>query len=162
VANRPTIARGPGSAAGEAATATTIASRRPAAVPDGRLERLPAIEVMRLLHDAAPETVAAAEAALYDRGLTATQVRLARQLTDPDPSVRSRLIDLLPELPGCDSRPWLYWLSTDDHADVRLAALTVMATSGDPDLLRRVEAVARRDRDPRIAALAERVRESRR
>jgi hypothetical protein len=123
--------------------------------------RLPTIDVMRQLHGPVAEAVAAAEAELGQRGLTAAQIDLARQLTDPDPAIRRGLVDALPAMPGMDARPWLLWLTADAHADVRLAALTVLATSRDPELLRRVEQLASRDRDPRIAALGDRIRQHR-
>ncbi len=72
------------------------------------------------------------------------------QLTDPDPRVRRELAESLPAMPGVDARNWLVWLSRDQNADVRLAAMAVMATCGDPNILRRIEQMARRDVDPRV------------
>ena len=42
-------------------------------------------------------------------------------------------------MPGIDAHVWLVWLSRDENADVRLAALTVMATTSDPNVLRRID-----------------------
>jgi hypothetical protein len=112
---------------------------------------------MDLLHDPLPDTVAAAAAELHDRGLSGQHLELARDLTDPDPAVRRRLVDRLPDIPGLVARPWLLWLSHDDDADVRLAALTFLATSTDPRLLDYVRQLADRDQDPRIEALGTRL-----
>jgi hypothetical protein len=56
-----------------------------------------------------------------------------------------------------DARPWLVLLADDVSAEVRLGAITVMATSNDAMLLEKALAVALRDRDPRIADLAARL-----
>ena len=119
---------------------------------------LPVIDVMRLLHASAADTVAAATDELYQRGLRGKQIELARNLTDPDPAVRRRLVNQLPTAAGLNARPWLLWLSHDDDDDVRLAALTFLATSTDPQLLEHVRQIAERDQDPRIEALGERLR----
>ena len=49
------------------------------------------------------------------------------------------------------------WLAEDTDADVRLAAMTLLATTTDPATQRRVQELASRDRDRRITALAERI-----
>ena len=67
------------------------------------------------------------------------------------------MTDLLAQ-PGVDARPWLVLLSDDEEADVRLAAVTVMATSNDPQLIEQAWQVVLHDRDPRIANLAPRLR----
>ena len=53
-----------------------------------------------------------------------------------------------PELRSIDAAPWLLQLSHDSDADVRLTAITLMATSGDPSLLEEVERLAGADSDP--------------
>jgi hypothetical protein len=98
-----------------------------------------------------------AEQDLRSLGYEALQLELARQLTDPDPKVRRELAESLPAMPGVDGRTWLLWLSRDKAADVRLAALTVMATMGDQATLRRIEQMARLDADPRIQRQGERL-----
>jgi hypothetical protein len=146
---------GDGAALAVAAAASRRASEAEQTASD--LTRLPVIRVMSLLHDPLPDTVAAAAAELDDRGLSGQHLELARDLTDPDPAVRRRLVDRLPDTPGLVARPWLLWLSHDDDADVRLAALTFLATSSDPRLLDYVRQLADRDQDPRIEALGTRL-----
>ena len=63
--------------------------------------------------------------------------------------------------PGVDARPWLMLLADDADADVRLLAVTIMATSSDSTLVEKAWQVSIRDRDPRIAGLAGRLRERR-
>jgi len=91
-----------------------------------------------------------AEEELRALGFEALQLELALQLTDPNPTVRRELAESLPAMPGIDARTWLVWLSRDQNADVRLTAMSVMATTGDLNLMRRIEQMARRDVDPRV------------
>ena len=123
------------------------------------LTRLPVIDVMRMLHDSAADRVSTAAEELRQRGLSGQQIELARDLTDSDPAVRRQLVDRLPHAAGLNPRPWLLWLCHDDDSDVRLAALTFLATSTDPRLLDYVRQIADRDEDPRIEALGTRLRE---
>jgi hypothetical protein len=125
------------------------------------LPNLATIDVMRLMHITQPGLAEAAEAELMRRGMNGIEVELARRLTDTDPTVRRKLVDTLPRVPGLNPTPWLIWLSEDKVVEVRRAALTLMAASNDLDLLRRVEELARRDPDPKIAELADRLLESR-
>jgi hypothetical protein len=95
------------------------------------------------------------------RGFGRLSGRLVEQLFSDDVEDRLRLVDDVLTAPGIDARPWLVLLADDDEADVRLLALTIMATSDDPTLLDKAWQVALHDRDPRIAGLAERLRERR-
>ncbi len=126
------------------------------------LPNLSSIDLMRLLHNSDARLSEGAEAELIHRQFSDVEVELGRRLTDADPVVRRKLVDTLPRIPGLNPKPWLLWLSEDSAAEVRRSALTLMATSSDRDLLRRVEDVARRDPDPRIAELADRLLERRR
>ncbi len=53
------------------------------------------------------------------------------------------------------------WLAADPQPDVRRAAMTMLATTGDPGLLDRVEALARKDTDEQIQALADQIAKQR-
>ncbi len=123
----------------------------PGADPTDTLRR------MHALHSGDLELRARAEEELERQGFEALQLELARQLTDPDPRVRRELAESLPAMPGIDAHVWLVWLSRDEHAEVRLAAMTVMATTADPNVLRRIEQMARTDADPRVQRQGERL-----
>ncbi len=112
-------------------------------------------EVVEKLDAADSQDAAAARAELERRGITGPLVEIARRLADRDPAVRLKLTESLPTLPGVDARAWLLELSYDDDAQVRSAAVTLMATSGDIDLLKRVQQVALEDPDDHTRAQAE-------
>ena len=60
-------------------------------------------------------------------------------------------------VPGVDAKPYLLTLSRDQDANVRLAAVGIMATSSDPDLTKRAMELSS-DPDPRIQAIAQRLK----
>jgi hypothetical protein len=101
------------------------------------------------------------EEELTRRGFGRLSARLVRQLFSNDRAERLRLVDGVLTEPGVDARPWLIMLADDPAADVRLLAVTIMATSDDPTLIEKAWQVAISDRDPRIAGLASRLRDRR-
>jgi hypothetical protein len=74
---------------------------------------------------------------------------------------RIALMHDLIDTPGAGARAWLLFLAEDEDAEVRLSALTMMATSSDPELLDSAWQLALDDADPRIARLATRIRDLR-
>jgi hypothetical protein len=115
------------------------------------------VALMRELHSLDRPTVEAAAAELARRKFTPLLLDLARRLFDPDNEVRLNLVRALPGMPGVDATPWLLWLARDGDAEVRLTALTLIATSGDPSLLEQVERMAQDDPDPRVQDRADRI-----
>ena len=91
------------------------------------------------------------------RGFSEVHLKLAQQLFDPDPEVRKQLVRMLPDLHSIDAMPWLLRLTRDEDSEVRLAALTLLATTGDPTMLSRVQELARQDRDPAVQRTIERL-----
>ena len=94
--------------------------------------------VMRSLHSSSSRIGAMAEAELAKRGYREMDIRLARRLVDPDPKVRLKLVTVLPSLAGVDPRPWLLQLMRDEDALVRRAAASVLSTSNDPLIQKRL------------------------
>jgi hypothetical protein len=129
--------------------------------PTGDLTGVDTVVVMRQLHSADPAAVAAARSELVRRKFSAVHLNLARRLFDPDPEVRKELARMLPGVAGVDAVPWLLWLGRDQDAEVRLVAITLMATTGDPTLLGEIEKMAQEDPDPRIQQRAERISQQR-
>jgi hypothetical protein len=130
--------------------------------PPSRLAGLDTVDLMRRLQSPEHQAVEEALAELARRGFTETHLALARQMFDPDPKVRARLARAVLQTPGVDAAPWLLQLSQDEDPDVRLAAIGLMATTGDPSLWDAVEAAARQDTDPRVQRQAEQIASQRR
>ncbi|HEV3416613.1 MAG TPA: HEAT repeat domain-containing protein [Pirellulales bacterium] len=118
-------------------------------------QRLELHEVMQVLLASDPQFQSAATAELQRRGLTGPLAELAHRAADPNPAVRQQLAESLPQLPGVDARPWLLELSYDDDPNVRATAVTLMATSGDLELLKRVQQISLDDPDDHTRAQAE-------
>ena len=118
--------------------------------PDEHRNALKAVDVLDLIAACAEDTGQRDEARreLVQRGFSEVDLELARQLFDPDAECRKQLARAVPRLSSVDAAKWLLWLALDPQPDVRLAAISTLATTGDPALLDRVEALARNDRDP--------------
>jgi hypothetical protein len=98
------------------------------------------------------------EEELADRGFRRLPPRVVKQYLSSSISERTRVVDSVLTEPGVDARPWLLLLADDDNPDIRLLAVTVMATSDDQSLVEAAWQVALNDQDPRIADLAGRLR----
>jgi hypothetical protein len=131
----------------------------PAAGPP--LAELDSRELLRRWIDAEGGDVFPLEDELTRRGFGRLSQRLVEQLFSTDSADRLALIDDVLTEPGIDARPWLMLLSEDSEADVRLLAVTIMATSNDAALVEKAWQVSIRDEDSRIAGLAGRLRERR-
>lgn len=133
----------------------------PAADSGGPLRRgvsgVETLELVLQLRSEDERTVADARSELSRRGFTDVHFELGLRLSDPDPEARKQLVRLLPSLRSVDPEPWLLWLGRDRSAEVRLAAISLLATSTDPALLAKVERIARTDTDPRIRRQADRI-----
>lgn len=121
-----------------------------------RGDKLQSQEATDLFAQLSQEGAAAAEAELTRRGFSRREIEAGKHLASADADERRRWTEALPGMRGIDVKNWLLWLSRDPDAAVRRAAVTLMATSQDPQLLRRVEQVSREDADPEIRAQAAR------
>lgn len=146
---------------GRVRTASNVADRAADRRLAASLAGEDALELIRDLNSENDARAEAAEAELIGRGFNETQLDLARKLFDPDPTVRKRLVQELPGLQGVDTVPWLMELCRDAEAEVRLAAITLLATSSDPAVLDEVERMAGRDSDAGIRRIAERIEQQR-
>lgn len=125
-----------------------------------RREQLQAMslrELMVLLGNSRDFEAALIRTVARARGLLDADLALAPKLGSPQTSERLELLQQLSQLPARHARRWLRWLLEDDQGDVRLRALTMMATTSDPH----IESLARRrlmeDTDPRVVALAKKI-----
>ena len=125
----------------------------------GSLRRANTITVIKQLRSADGRVAAAAEVELTQRGFTGAHLELARRLFDTDPSVRKRVGRAALETPGVNPVPWLVELSRDDDPEVRLTAVTLMATTAEPTLMSKIEEISRRDPSERVRRQAQRISE---
>ncbi len=93
---------------------------------------------------------AAARKELKRNGIDDSQLKMARATTDSDPQIRRQVVEALAGVDSFDTRRWLLWFSHDVDADVRRAAISLLATSADPALRKRVREAADDDSDARI------------
>jgi hypothetical protein len=112
-------------------------------------------ELMHCLDSPDPTEAARAKEELQRRGIEGQLVDLARLAVASDPEVRRAFVESLPTFSGVDARPWLLEMSYDCDSRVRTAAVTLMATSGDLELLKRVQQAALQDPDDAARAQAE-------
>ena len=143
--NRPLIP-----AANQTAAAKQVVREIPAVVP-------PQLRLC-LLDLAAndPALVSSAEQELILAGLSTAEIEVASRFMHADPAERRKLAESLPGFAGVDARLWLIWLSHDSSAEVRSAAVAIMATTGEPSMIARVEQVAREDADGQVQQVAAR------
>jgi hypothetical protein len=96
----------------------------------------------------------AAKKALRERGFSDGVLELTRQLEAMSPAERRQALERAAQLPPTDARKVLRWFVADEDAEVRLQALTILATTGDPKLAELARERAVEDADPRVAAFA--------
>ncbi len=99
----------------------------------------------------------AARAELQRRGFGPVELALAEKMADPDPRVRKQLARLLPQMTSIEPHRWLLWLCRDEDAEVRLTAMSLLATCGNPAVLAEAEQRAAADADPRVRRLGEQI-----
>lgn len=140
----------------------------PAAASGRPLREIDTAELLRRLKSAgcnaagaAGDAAGAAENELRCRGFKDVHFQIAAQLFDSDPNKRMETARRLPGIAGLNPRPWLMALAADENAEVRLTAITLLATAADPAVLAEVEELARRDPDSRIQEQAKRIAEIR-
>ena len=97
---------------------------------------------------------AAARQTLRERGFSESVLELTRQLESMPPRERRDALERAAQLPPTDARKVLRWFVADADAEVRLQALTILATTGDPQLAELARERAVEDADPRVAAFA--------
>jgi hypothetical protein len=99
------------------------------------------------------------ERELARRGFGRLSKPLVQRFFSENPQDRMRLVDNALAQPGSGSEAWLLLLAGDADPDVRLFAVTFMATSNNAALMEKAWQLAIRDHDPRVADLATRLRE---
>jgi hypothetical protein len=125
----------------------------------GRWKKTAMGELFAELGSGSAQASAAAGAELARRGFSRREIEVGKHLTSTDAEERRRWTEALPGMRGIDAKGWLLLLSRDDNPGVRRAAMTLMATSQDPQMLGRVEELARNDADLALREQAARILE---
>ena len=119
---------------------------------------MPTSELIRLLQHPNRSVAAIAEKRLRDREhFQDEHITLAYRLHHPDAGVRKGMIDALVRVPSIHPVPWLMEMLRDSDSEVRLAAVTFIATAKDKTLFQEVLNQARKDDYPRINGLVEKL-----
>jgi hypothetical protein len=89
-----------------------------------------------------------------ERRLSREHLQLGRLLTDPDPGMRLRVLELLRHVHDVDPGVWLRRLSHDPAPSVRAAAVRAMSQQTLVDLTDRIDQMAQNDPSPSVCYLA--------
>ena len=117
-------------------------------------ELLPTDDLLPYLHDSDGDVRTVCEQALKSRGLLGGHLQLARQMTDPQPQVRSRVPALVLDFPDLDTRLWLERLSRDGSPAVRAAVLRAAGETKEWRLADRMREMATADPSPTVRQIA--------
>jgi hypothetical protein len=94
---------------------------------------------------------------LAERGMRDAELEMALRTKSADRDKRLQLVEEVSSLPAAAARRLLRMLLRDDDGEVRLQALTVLATTNDPGLDELARRMAVEDNDPRVAEFATRL-----
>jgi hypothetical protein len=118
------------------------------------LRQLTDRELMTRLDLAPRFEAAAARRVLVGRGYSERVLDAAGQIGRVPPPQRLEALQRASALPPAEARLLLRWFVADDDAEVRLQALGLLGTTGDPKLIEIARQRAVEDADPRVAELA--------
>jgi hypothetical protein len=122
-----------------------------------RLRELTDRQLLASLATAPRFDAAAIREVLRTRGYSPQALKLIERFSQAPVADRRQALERTGSLPASDARSLLRWFVGDDDAEIRLQALSMLATTSDP----RLEAIAREraveDADPRVSELASRI-----
>ena len=137
------------------------AAERGVSNTDGPLASVATRELLKTWLQASPSEGETVSRELSRRGFGKLSTPLVQQYFSEDPQERTRVVQKALAQRNGGAEGWLLLLTTDSDADVRLFAVTFMATSNNAALMEKAWQIAIRDHDPRIADLASRLRQRR-
>ncbi len=121
------------------------------------LRKLPSKILITQLSKADHYDAGSIRVVLRQRGFVEAEWALAKMFSSPHVEDRNQLVEAVSTLPAGNARRWLRWLLEDTAAEVRLRALTALATTNDPQLFRLAREMAIADQDARVSKLASRI-----
>ncbi len=89
---------------------------------------------------------------LVRRGLSNEEIRIANQLAAPQVEVRLGLLESIVRRSNIDPRPWLLWLAEDSNREVRLRAISTLATMNDAAVKQALQTRLANEHDAIVAA----------
>lgn len=113
--------------------------------------------VMRWLASDHQRLQQAATDELIRRGYQKEELDLASQIVTGDVATRLALVDYIARYSKHDPRRWLPLLLSDPSRDVKLLAISVLATMDDPSVSQRLHMHLAHEQDPTVAARIRRV-----
>ena len=119
-----------------------------------QLRKVPTQVLLEKLPHADRFTAGSIRLVLERRGLSRAEIEITTTLAAGSEAERLALIEQTSQLSSKSARRVLRLLLKDSHAEVRLRALTTLATTNDPGLAELARELALQDRDPRVAELA--------
>jgi len=126
--------------------------------PLEEIPHLPTPDLIRLLQHPNRSIQAIAEKRLRDRDRFRDEhIALAYRLHHPDAEIRKGMIDALVRVPSIQPVPWVLEMLRDGDPEVRLAAVTFIATAKNKTLFQEVLNQAKKDDDPRINGLIDKL-----
>lgn len=93
-----------------------------------------------------------AEQELRKRGMSEREITLSKSLASADVQTRIGLVDILARSQDIDPRFWLGMLLSDPNREVKLAAISVLATMDDPKVRQLLQLRMAEDSDPIVVA----------
>jgi hypothetical protein len=121
------------------------------------LRRQPDRALLDKLTTATRYEAAVIRQALQRRGYSTALLNAITRLQHAGIDERRHSLEHIDSLPSADAQRVLRWFVDDPDPTLRLKALAILATSGDPRLTEIARQRAIRDADPRVAALATRL-----
>ena len=121
------------------------------------LRELSSVALLRRLQKSSFYEAGIIRTILVERGYDDAELALRQQLTSPKVADRLQLVEEVSQLSASTASRVLRWLLEDKSGEVRLRALTALATTSSPDLNRLARGLAASDEDPRVAKLASRL-----
>lgn len=118
------------------------------------LRRQPTEMLIKKLPTADKFSAGAIRKVLTERGIDAAQMEMISRIESADEADRLHIVAEVSQLPAASARRLLRLLLDDPSGEVRLRALTTLATTNDPGLAELARTIASEDMDPRVANLA--------
>lgn len=118
------------------------------------LRRISEEELFLRLQDADRYEAGIIRSVLYERGFLPNEIELRLRLSTLNSDEGLRLTDSIAELPSTAAGRTWRWLLGNKSGDLRLRALSVLATTKAPDVPQLARELALNDEDPRVAKLA--------